>query len=234
VIAENPRLLILETSCRVGQVAVAGGGAVRGATRLEETRRLARDLAPAVADLLRAQGWSPRDLHGVVVGLGPGSYTGLRVGLASAKALAYATGCALLGVESFTAVAVQAPADGRPLDVLADAQQDRVYVQPFAAPPASGPPVAIAPLAIRTVADWLAGRDPSARVSGPGVEAHAARLPQGLDLVEPDLRLPRPESLLRLALPRYRTGERDDLWALEPIYLRPSAAEEQWRRLGRG
>src|SRR5262249_20317045 len=72
------------------------------------------------------------------------------------------------------------------------------------------------------------------RVSGPGVEAHAARLPPGLDLVEPELRLPRPESLLRLALARYRAGERDDMWKLEPIYLRPSAAEEQWRRMGRG
>jgi hypothetical protein len=40
---------------------------------------------------------------------------------------------------------------------------------------------------------------------------------------------PEPESLLRLGLVRYRAGERDDIWSLEPLYLRPSAAEEQWK-----
>src|SRR5262245_52282348 len=95
----TPRLLILETSGRLGQVAVAGGSALRERRRLDEARRHARDLAPAVADLLATQGWKARDLHAVIVSLGPGSYTGLRVGLMSAKTLAYATGCTLIGVE---------------------------------------------------------------------------------------------------------------------------------------
>ena len=68
----------------------------------------ARDLAPVTANLLAERGWSPRDLAGVVVGLGPGSYTGLRVGIMSARVFAYATGCALIGIGTFSAIASQA------------------------------------------------------------------------------------------------------------------------------
>ena len=56
-------------------------------------------------DLLADQGWKARDLTGVIVSRGPGSYTGLRVGIMTAKTLAYATGCALLAIDTFAAVA---------------------------------------------------------------------------------------------------------------------------------
>src|SRR6516162_7492296 len=125
-----PRLLVVETSGRSGAVAVALGGELRQARRLDETRRHGRDLAPAVAEMLTAQGWRPRDVQAVIVSRGPGSYTGLRVGLMSAKAFAYATGCAVIAVDTFAVVAAQAPEGVERLDVIADAQQDKVYVQP--------------------------------------------------------------------------------------------------------
>src|SRR3954465_10116579 len=95
------RVLVLETAGPVGQVALGSGDAVVAEAPLEEARRRASDLALVVAELLKAQRWAARELTAVVVGLGPGSYTGLRVGLASAKALAYATGAAFFGVETF-------------------------------------------------------------------------------------------------------------------------------------
>src|SRR5205823_13861207 len=99
--------LMVEPSGRAGLVALAEGMVLRGVRPLDEARRHARDLAPAVRQLLDAAGWQPRDLQGVIVSRGPGSYTGLRVGLMSAKTLAYATGCALLAVDTFTAIALQ-------------------------------------------------------------------------------------------------------------------------------
>src|SRR5262249_10174153 len=131
------------------------------------------------------------------------------------------------------AIAAQAPTEATRLDVLADAQRDKVYVQPFARS-ADGSWRSTAPLSIRTVDEWLAVHEPETWVSGPGIEAHAHRLPEGLKRVALELRTPQPESLLRLGLERYRAGEGDDVWALEPIYLRPSSAEEQWHRLGKG
>jgi tRNA threonylcarbamoyladenosine biosynthesis protein TsaB len=216
------RLLILETSGRVGQVALAEGASLLAARRLDEARRQARDLAPAVADLLAGAGWKPRDVSAVVVSRGPGSYTGLRVGVMSAKTFAYAAGCALLAIDTFAAITAQAPTEANPLDVIADAQQQKVYVQRFdGAAPAS-------PLRIRSAAEWLA-ESPAPWVSGPGLRLHRDRLPPDVRAVEESLWDPRPESLLALALRRWAAGERDDPFAVEPLYLRPSSAEEQWR-----
>jgi tRNA threonylcarbamoyladenosine biosynthesis protein TsaB len=227
--AAEPRLLILETSGRVGQVAVAEGDVLRAVRRLDEARRHARDLAPAVRDLLAGQGWRPGDVDAAIVGRGPGGYTGLRVGVMSAKAFAYATGCALVAVETFAAIAGQAPPEAERLDVLGDAQQDRVYVQGFVRPASGGTPEPTDALRIEPIADWLARRDPSTWVTGPGLGGHRQHLPAAVRVVGAEDWDPRAESLLSLGLARYRAGERDDLWTLEPLYLRPSSAEEQWR-----
>lgn len=221
-----PRLLIVETSNRIGQVALAWGDELRGVRRLDEARRHARDLAPAAAALLAEQGWRPREIHAVLVSRGPGSYTGLRVGLMSAKTFAYAAGCVLLGVDTFAAVALQAPPTTERVDVVADAQQDKVYVQSFIRANKEWRPAS--ELAIRTVADWLAERTADAWAMGPGLHKWAARLPSEVPLVDAILWEPRAESLLRIGLRRYLMGERDNPWTLEPLYLRASSAEEQW------
>src|SRR5262249_5567808 len=214
-----PRFLILETSGRIGYVGLAEGGELGDVRRLDESRRHARDLAPAGAKLLAARGWRPRDLDTVIASRGPGSYTGLRVGLMSAKALAYATGCALLAVETFAAIAEQAPPEAALLDVLADAQQQNLYVQRWQRAeggdwqPASS-------LAIQSVADWVGALAPNVWVSGPGLTVCATQIPAANPLVKPEARDPLPQSLLKAGLRRWHAGERDELWALEPLYLR--------------
>jgi tRNA threonylcarbamoyladenosine biosynthesis protein TsaB len=228
----TPRLLIVETSTgRSGLVALADGPELRAVRRLDESRHHARDLAPAVRALLGEAGSKPRDVHAVLVSRGPGSYTGLRVGVMSAKAFAYATGCAVLGLETFAAIAAQAPREVARIDVLSDAQQDKVYVQPFGRESACWR--SLVPLTIRRFADWLREREPSAWVTGPGLRKWEAHLPPGVPRLESVIWEPEAESLLRLGLARYLAGESDDLWRLEPIYLRPSSAEDQWQALGR-
>lgn len=228
------RLLILETSGRKGQVALAVGDKLARARGLDETRRHARDLAPAVAELLAAEGWRPRDLHGVIVSRGPGSYTGLRVGIMAAKVLAYATGAALIGVDTFWAIAEQTRPDVVALDVLADAQQDKVYVQRYTRATIGAAPLPAAPLTVRPFVEWLADRDGATWMSGPGLRLFGPRLPAESRVVDDDLWDPRPESLLRLGLERWREGCVDDPWTLEPLYLRPSAAEEKWAKKSAG
>jgi tRNA threonylcarbamoyladenosine biosynthesis protein TsaB len=220
----EPRLLILETSHRIGAVALSLGDAIVGERMLDESRRHARDLVPAIQELLTRQGWRARELDGVIVSRGPGSYTGLRVGLMSAKTLAYATGCVLLAIDTFEAIRLQAPAEIHNVDVVADAQQDNVYVQRFGTHPE---PLTIMPLAI-----WL--ESALARhvgVIGPGLEAFADRRPADLAILPRATWLPRPASLLKVGLARLQKGERDDPFAVEPLYLRASSAEEKWHKL---
>jgi tRNA threonylcarbamoyladenosine biosynthesis protein TsaB len=231
-VSENKgeRWLIVETSGRRGQVALAEGSTINAIRALDETRRHARDLAPAVGDLLKEKGWRPRDLTGVIVSRGPGSYTGLRVGIASAKAFAYATASVLIAVDTFAAVAAQAPSKLQLLDVIGDAQQEKVYLQQFSRQDGNSDLHAVTSLAIVEFSTWLTGRDSAAWVSGPGLHRFQDRLPPRCLVVDAALWDPTADSLLRLGRARYARGERDDLYTLEPLYLRPSSAEEQWAR----
>jgi tRNA threonylcarbamoyladenosine biosynthesis protein TsaB len=225
------RLVVLETSGRVGQVALAEGDQLRGVQRLDETRRHARDLAPAVLELLQAQGWLASSITDVVVSRGPGSYTGLRVGIMSAKTLAYATGCRLIAVDTFAAIAEGVQMGTEVLEVIADAQQEKVYRQCFGRAGADGGWQAVDPLGIVTLESWLGQRDNGVPVTGPGLHAYGARLPICVQQLSADRWDPTVEAVLRLGLIRRRQGLIENPWMLEPLYLRPSAAEE--KRLAR-
>jgi tRNA threonylcarbamoyladenosine biosynthesis protein TsaB len=161
-----------------------------------------------------------------MVSRGPGSYTGLRVSVMSAKTLAYATGCSLVAVDTFECIVRQVPGEFPDVEVIADAQQQKVYVQRFGSRPES--------LVILPLDAWLQRDRPAGTVvTGPGLEVFADRLPASLPTLPRPLWLPQPEGLLQVGLERLRRGERDDPFAVEPLYLRASAAEEQWRELGR-
>jgi tRNA threonylcarbamoyladenosine biosynthesis protein TsaB len=218
--------LILETSGRGAKVGLARGGAVVRAVTLDDARRHARDLAATVETVLKAESLAPADLTGVMVGRGPGSYTGLRVGLMSAKALAYALGCELRAVDTFAAIAVQTPAEARSVWVVADALQEQLYVQRFTRNGSDW--FAADALRIVPVGDWLNSAAPGTWVTGPGVKVYAERIPRSCPLVPEADREPRVGSVFAvgLKLPPLSRGE---LFALEPLYLRGSSAEEKAR-----
>jgi tRNA threonylcarbamoyladenosine biosynthesis protein TsaB len=221
--ASQPRMLLLETSHQVGQVALSLGDAVVGRRSLDEARRHARDLAPAIDALLKEQGWRAKELDAVAVSVGPGSYTGLRVGVMSAKTLAYALDCKLIALETFAVIFAQLPDAIRSADVISDGQQGKIYVQRFSRDGESEP------LAIRSFVDWRAELPANQPVTGPGLETFAGQMTDHAATLPSEHWLARPEGLLQIALPRYKRGEHDDPFAVEPLYLRPSSAEENWR-----
>ena len=226
------RVLLLETSHQPGLVGLALAGGVIARRHLESGRHNARDLAPAIAALFGEQGWSARDLDAVAVGRGPGSYTGLRVGLMSAKTLAYVTGCPLVALDTFAVIAAQSPPECRRIDVIADAQKEAVYAQSFAR--ADDNWQAVGELRVVEFADWLASRDGSAWVGGPGLVRYRERLSTDVSVAPADRWSPGLDALLALASRRLDAGQRDDVHTLEPLYLRASSAELQWRgRIGR-
>ncbi|MBM3997561.1 MAG: tRNA (adenosine(37)-N6)-threonylcarbamoyltransferase complex dimerization subunit type 1 TsaB [Planctomycetes bacterium] len=225
------KLLILETSQRLGQVALADNDVIVLERSLDESRRHARDLVPAIQHLLTQFGWRAHDLEGVIVSRGPGSYTGLRVGIMSAKTLAYAIGCPLIAINTFEAIADHAVGFATPaaanLDVIDDAQQGKIYAQRFGLHPE--------PLMILPMAMWLESALAwNVAVAGPGLDKFGPTLPAALRQLSSELWRPRPESLLRLGLARMLRGERDDPFAVEPLYLRASSAEEKWEKLHPG
>jgi tRNA threonylcarbamoyladenosine biosynthesis protein TsaB len=220
--AVEKRVLIIETSGRVGQVALASSRAIVTEARLGEGHRRASDLALVVDRLLKEQGWSPRELTSVIVGLGPGSYTGLRVGLASAKAMAYATGCAFFGVETFAAIAMQTP--DTDVSVVGDALQGKLFRRDYRCNE-SGKREPVGPLEIVSATDWLASLRPNVVVTGPAAGMFEGRLPAGVRIANADRRDPCPIGLLDAVECPWAVTT--DMWTAEPFYLRGSSAEEK-------
>jgi tRNA threonylcarbamoyladenosine biosynthesis protein TsaB len=195
----------------------------------EPARQHGRDLIPRIGALLRAAGMLPNDIDVVAVGIGPGSYTGLRVGMMAAKTLAYATGASVLGLDSLEAVARNAPVSTRRISAVADAQRADVYVADFYRVAPGGPLAVLRGCRIESVEDWRASLDPGTLVIGPGLANAKIREAAPAEMLAGDSTLDYPQatSLIELARDAWATGRRDDLWQLEPRYLRRSAAEEK-------
>ena len=121
----------LETSFRESSVALSVDGEITEVL-LDPEHAHASELLPRLAELLEARGRSPREVDAVYVGVGPGSYTGLRVGIATALGLARGAGAALRGEASAEVLLHRELAPGERGTFLLDARQDELYFARYA------------------------------------------------------------------------------------------------------
>jgi len=191
-------------------------------------------LPEALSDLLVAVDRRIVDVEGYAIGLGPGSFTGLRVGLATWKGLAYANRRPIAGVSSLAALALAA-AEGAPADALLlpllDARKGEVYAGFYrvrgGAVEAELPDAALAPQVLLERAAALALSGAPLLAFGEGYDAHAGAFGPRLPRLRTELTTPPAEAVARLAAWRLRGAAYDGaaLFALEPHYIRPSEAE---------
>ncbi len=113
---ESTKLLALETTDLAGSVALCEQGKVLAVRFLEPKQRSAQSLAPAIHSILREFSWKPTDVDIVAVTTGPGSFTGLRVGVATAKMYAWSVGAKIVGVDTLDAI-VDNVCEKNPIDV---------------------------------------------------------------------------------------------------------------------
>lgn len=123
--------LAFETATGCGSVALTRGDLATGKVLAEYTvqpeQSHSRRLLGSVVAMFEATGLSWEDLDVVAVSLGPGSFTGLRIGMAAAKGIALAAGLPLIGVPTLDALAAQLPPAGLPVYCLLDARKQQVY-----------------------------------------------------------------------------------------------------------
>jgi tRNA threonylcarbamoyladenosine biosynthesis protein TsaB len=232
------RILALETSGNSGSVAALEGDRLIADAVLPPEQRSAQALAPAIDALLARVDWQPRQIELVAVTSGPGSFTGLRIGVSTAKALAYAAETQIIGVNTLEAIAHQVPAEvacagnspSGSISVVIDAQRMQLFVATFCHSPA-GRIEYQSPTAVVDHQGWLAGLKTGDLVTGPGLKRWADRLPAGVIAVEPGLWWPTAAAVGRLGYEQFTAGRRDDVFQLVPQYFRRTAAEEQWERL---
>ena len=127
------RLLAFDTSGTALSAAVAEDWRVRRARHEPLVRGHAERLLPLLAEVMSEAGRAWRDLDLVVTSVGPGNFTGLRVGIATARALSLALARPVLGIGTLELAAQAAfdPADDRPVQVILDARRNEVYAQRF-------------------------------------------------------------------------------------------------------
>lgn len=216
--------LALETSTRLGGAALARGDRLLGECALSVRATHSETVMPEVERLLERAGRDVADVGEVVVGAGPGSFTGLRIGAALAKGICAATGARLRAYTGLAAVAAGTGLPGR-VCVLLDARRDEVYAAGFAS---------VRPLELRfgptvtTVEEALeAVGEPAAwSFAGHGALVHRSRVEErGGRLLSFLHRSPRPAALLELAVEQPEAGEVEEPASWEPEYVRASGAE---------
>ena len=222
------RILALETTEHNGSLAAMANGNLLEELILERTQRSAQSLAPAMVALLKQVGWRPADVQLVAVSRGPGSFTGLRIGVTTAKVFAYAVGAEILGVDTLEAIAAAVPEDVTKVSVVMDAQRGQI-VGRYYGRRSDGWFEPTEPQRLIDVETWLEQLPPEIAVTGPILGKLADRLPSHVRLLDRRCWSPRASVVARLAARDYALGRRDDLWKLAPHYCRPSAAEEKFK-----
>lgn len=223
--ASSDVVLAIEASTRAGELAL---GTADGATltrALDPGASHGRDLLPTAAALVGEAGLSARDLTAVVVGRGPGSYTGLRVAAATALGLARGADAALVGVPSFEAIALAGLRIGERGAVVRDAFGGEAYAAVYTRTADDALDVAVAPFCapIADVAAELGDLDAAL-----GEADVCARIAPSLAAVRCEIP-PCAEALLALGLARLAASRDVGEAAIKPLYLREFAAKVRRR-----
>ena len=206
-------LLALDTSTSAITVALHDGASVLAEASTLDARAHGERLAPGIREVLAEAGATPGELTHVVCGLGPGPFTGLRVGIVTARVLAMVTGAALHGVCSLDALAAAGP-EGEVL-VATDARRKEVYWARYAVSP--GSVRALCAPAVTKPAD-LAQEVRALPTVGRGPVLYPGLFPAPVDVLDVSAAV-----LAELAVARLAAGEA--LAEREPLYLRrPDAA----------
>ncbi|MEQ8586754.1 MAG: tRNA (adenosine(37)-N6)-threonylcarbamoyltransferase complex dimerization subunit type 1 TsaB [Thalassobaculaceae bacterium] len=220
-------LLALDCAAGACSVAVVEAGDLRGYGRIDLARGHAEALMPLVDRVLAEAGCDAADLAAIAATVGPGSFTGLRIGLAAARGLALAVGARTVPVTSLEAIAHEAfrdePADGDaesglPLLVGLDTKRGDLYAQWFEP---SGRPVGYP--AVLTAADAIrAAPGSSVRLAGDGAPALAAAAQEAGLTVSARLGPTAPDARSVAAIGERRLARGED-GPLRPLYLRAPA-----------
>lgn len=229
MIHEHPIVLACDTSTTSASIALLEGSALVAEWTLTPLETRSIRLLGDIEDVLKRRGLAVTDVDRFVCTLGPGSFTGVRVGMATLKGLAFATGREMVGVCSLDVLA--RPLLGRGEAVLAafDARRKQVYAALYAPDGAVLVPPAVADsvqFAVRVAAEW-----PTGGIRGAGDGVTACREPLA-GVLGDRLRFAEPQEMCVRAGVLAAMGSGPDVAPvpvadIEPLYLKRSEAEEK-------
>jgi tRNA threonylcarbamoyladenosine biosynthesis protein TsaB len=224
--AISMRVLAVDTTSAHGSVALVEDGDLEGLIGIrEKTPRHAEVLLPTIDHLLRSLTLKLEDIDGFAVAVGPGSFTGLRIGIAAVEGLSFATGRPAAGVSALEATAFRFRYLDGLIVSLIEAYRGEVYGAAYRAHEGvlhleAGPSCTSAAAFLDSLPR------PPALVAGSAILRHRAavesRIPSA-GLADPSFFIS--EEVARLGLAKLARGGRAPLGSLAPLYIRPAEAE---------
>lgn len=225
------KILTIDTSSNCSSVALSDGPSLLGESILGEDRCNSGRLPEAISGLLAAAGLTPDGLDAFAVSLGPGSFTGVRVGIATVKGLAIATQKPVVGFSSLAMLAMNLPFSSAQVAPMFDARKNEVYAALYRC---GSLPETLAGDAVLSPARFLAAIDRPTLFVGDGAVRYRDLIQSTLGelaLFAPwHAHLPRASAGAVIALDAALKGEFTPLALLNPTYLRASEAELAKRR----
>ncbi|MFT3850085.1 MAG: tRNA (adenosine(37)-N6)-threonylcarbamoyltransferase complex dimerization subunit type 1 TsaB [Propionivibrio sp.] len=220
-------ILALETAVDPGSVALWRDGKIV-ARHCPDGRSNSETLLPLAAETLRENGLAFADLQGIAFGMGPGSFTGLRVSCGAAQGLAAARDLPLIGIVTLEAMALAS--GGERIIVALDARMGEVYYGLYVEGRLQGEIGVYSPesVPLPESSGWLA--------CGNGLSSYPAlreRLASVVNVWRPEI-MPSAEAVVRLAAPRLARGESIDAADAAPLYVRNKVAQTVAERLAIG
>jgi len=217
-------ILGIETSTRAAGVALVSDEKIIAEISQESKMFHSENLLPQIEQVLKIA--NVEKVDAVAVSIGPGSFTGLRIGLAAAKALAYAWQIKIIGVPTLHALAYHFPQTSATVMTLIDAQKNSAYVQSFknALP--------IDEVTVKPIAEILksAGELDEVILCGDVLNKIKVELPANVKFAPINSRMPRAVNVAICGKILLDDGESGNVMDMEPLYLRRSEAEELWDR----
>ena len=218
--------LAIETSTHHGSITLARGDCILRSTNLAQSRRHNLNLIPSIADLFDSCEVCRADLAEVYVSIGPGSFTGLRVGVATAQTLCHALGCRTVAVPTLDVIVENAPTDRGHVAVCHAPKGDHLYASVYQyiagqwqAYGESGP----------TTKERICGQSPRPLlVLGDSVSA--LDWPADVETLDERLAVPRSDVVWRLGRDRSLQHQFTEPFGLLPLYARRPEAEELWEQ----
>ena len=232
------RILTIETSGRAGSVVLGAGIGYADAQIVESstlpgTMRHASELMPTIDRLVKQQNWPADSITDVFVSIGPGSFTGLRIGVSVARALAWSIGAEIIAVPTVDALARNAlEADPIPghLAVVLDAKRKQIYTAAFDI--ANNRVTKTIDACLADPADFFARCPKPLAVLGEGVAYHREAIDAAGVLVLDEILWPaRAQNIFYVGLELAADGKYTSGPDLMPLYIRRPEAEEKWEKL---
>ncbi len=223
--------LAIDTATKICTVALLQDQKILGEYSINAGMTHSEGLLPQIEQLLQRAGRQKNELELLAVSMGPGSFTGLRIGLATAEAVAYSRQCFLHGVNTLKALAWNLPVDGLLLSPVLDAQKGNYYQSLYRWD--KGVLSEIMPVRVVSGAvlyEELACRGERVALLGECDRLEQNRLPLNVFAAPHTLRMPHASSVGLAALDEFSVAEDRKILGLEPYYIRRSEAEELWEK----